>query len=99
MKDKNLGKDGITEKYDFRGKYIEGGQILGMVVGYVYSLYNMVPSFLSEQNLNGRDAGKVIWGFLFGTASYFLGSYIHKRSEKKKEKALKNLELRLESEK
>ena len=92
MKDKFLSKDGIADKYNFRGQCIEGIQNLGMGVGYIYSLCNMVPSFLSEQNLNDEYAGKVIGGFLAGTVSYFLGNYLHKINDNKKTKALGNIE-------
>lgn len=96
MRDKYLGKDGIMEKYNFRGRYITWAQNIGMASGYIYSICNIFPGFSSGQNLNGEGVEKVLGGFLVGTLSYFLGNYMHKVNEKKKEKALKNLEGALE---
>ncbi len=98
MKDKYLGRDGITKRHNFRGQCIEGAQILGMAVGFGYSLVHMAPDFFVEQNLNVGDFKKVIGGFAIGISSYMTGNYLHKRNERKREKALKNIELALERE-
>lgn len=82
MKDKYLGKDGITEKYDFRGKIINYFKTIGTVGGGVYVILSLGPNNL----------GEILVGGGVGTSSYFLGNYLNKVNEKKKQKALKNLE-------
>jgi hypothetical protein len=96
MKDKYLGKDGITEKYDFRCKYIRGSQILGVGLGGIYSLFPIAHNFMSSENDSIKDIRNMGVGVLIGVCSYLIGDYIHKRNESKREKALKNLELRME---
>jgi hypothetical protein len=96
MKNKYSRKDRITEKYNFREKYINIIQNISMGTGYIYSLCNMVPSFVKDHHISDNEAIKVMSGFLAGTLSYFLGNYLQKVNENNKNKALKNLEERTE---
>jgi hypothetical protein len=82
MRDKYLGKDGITEKYDFMGNIINCGKKGGIILGGLYSITRIVS----------EDVKGIFFGAGFAAISYFGGNYISKMNEKKKEKALKNLE-------
>jgi hypothetical protein len=85
MRDKNLGRDGIEEKYDFRGKVINLIKTVGTGYGFVYTVIGIG----SEDILTlGVAAG-------IGTFSFLSGNYIYNLNEKLKEKALKNLEKRI----
>jgi len=82
MRDKYLGKEGITEKYNFRGNLVNCAKNGGMILGGLYSLTRIV----------GEDIRGIFLGIGLAGVSYVGGSYIFKRNEGKKEKALKNLE-------
>jgi len=83
MRDKYLGRDGIEEKYNFRGDIINYFKNIGTIGGGVFVLLSL-----------GKDVGEVLTGGGVTTFSYFVGDSLHKLNNKIKEKALKNLESR-----
>jgi hypothetical protein len=89
MKDKYLGKDGITEKYDLKCNLIKCFRNIGILGGGAYAIYGVHNNNLKEMVLGG----------VFGLGSYVLLNYTNMRNEKKKEKALKNIETALEERK
>lgn len=86
MRDKNLGKDGITEKYNFRCDTIKCIRNIGAIGGGIYSIWG-----IGHQNL-----GEIFFGVGLGASSYLIGNYFYIRDKIRKEKALKNLEGTLE---
>jgi hypothetical protein len=92
MNDKYLGKEGIEEKYNFRGDCICGMQTLGMAIGYGYTLFNIFKDVITQNDMHNNDLIKVMGGFAIGTASYFIGYKLHKRNENKKDKIIRDIE-------
>jgi len=94
MKDGDLSMEEITKKYNFRENIIERTQNLGIIAGYGCSLISVVFDVLTENSSNMKDFSGVCGGYIVGTGSYFLGNYMHKRNEEKKDKDIKNIERR-----
>jgi len=84
MRDKDLGRDGIIERYDFRGKIINGYKIIGTLGGGVFMILSLGPNNVGEILVYGGA----------GIFSYLSATGISKLNDKLKEKALKNLESR-----
>ena len=85
MRDKYLGKDGLTEKYNFIGSLISCGKNLGMLGGGV-----CIVGGARYENITSLGIGAGVIAL-----SYFGGNYISKKNKEKKEKALNNIEARL----
>lgn len=88
MKDKYLSKDAIAEKYDFRCDVIKFAEKLGLIGGGLYSISGVA---FEDIRMIGIGAG-------IGVVSVLSGNYLNNMNEKKKEKALRNLEMAFEGE-
>ena len=86
MNNKYLSKEGITEKYDDRNSIIKCIMDVGIIGGGLLSVIGACSEDIREL---GIGAG-------IGTVSYFLGNYIYKRNENKRQKALKDIEIAFE---
>jgi hypothetical protein len=94
MKDKYLNKEGITEKYDFKSKKINCVEWIGILGGLGYAVAHMGYDFSTKMNLDIKGVKDLGIGVGVALVSWIGGDYISKRNEKKKEKALRNLEER-----
>jgi hypothetical protein len=94
MKDKYLNKEGITEKYDFKSKNINIIQNIGIIGGFGYALAHIGYDVLRNMELSMNSVKDLGFGVGVAIASWISGDYLSKRNEKKKEKALRNLEER-----
>jgi hypothetical protein len=86
MKDKYLCKDGITEKYENRFFLINSLKYAGTLGGGTFALINIGRNNSAEEVLISGGVSVL---------SYLFGNYLYKKSEIKKEKALKNVEARI----
>lgn len=86
MKDKYLCQDGINEKYGSRSFLINSFKYAGTFGGGAFALLSVSKAGSVEEVLISGGVG---------IGSYFLGDYLNKVNDNKKEKALKNVEARL----
>ena len=82
MKDKYLERDGIIEKYESRNFYANFIKYSGVVGGLSFIVIGIGSEDIKLMVMEG-GAGSIL---------YLLGDRLYRINEKRKEKALKNLE-------
>jgi hypothetical protein len=82
MKDNNLSREEITERYNNRVSIINYFKYTGTIGGGTYSLVS----------LGSRDFREILAALFIAGLSYSAGNYLYKKTDNKKQKALKNIE-------